>query len=147
MNGPVVPAASPASPASVRPAGRSRAELGWVLLAPLRALAFFGLSLAGAVLLVAAVGPVVLAVDGLWHVIQDIWQRSTLGAAARQDLSNALIGLACCRFVLPPGAARACAGWRIRPGSCRRDGAGWPFEASPPVPVSAAGGSAAGCLT
>jgi signal transduction histidine kinase len=71
-----------------------------VLLAPARALAFFGLSLAGAVLLVAAIGPVVLALDGLGHVLKDVWSQG-LGGQDVDDLRNSLIGLACCRFVLP----------------------------------------------
>jgi signal transduction histidine kinase len=106
MNGPVVPAARPDSSArSGSVAGSdwrpgAGARLGWVLLAPARALAFFGLSLAGAVLLVAAIGPVVLALDGLWHVLQDVWSQG-LGGQDVDDLRNALIGLACCRFVLP----------------------------------------------
>jgi signal transduction histidine kinase len=106
MNGPVVPAASPESPArSGSVVGSDRrpgagARLGFVLLAPARALAFFGLSLAGLVLLVAAIGPVVLAVDGLGHVLQDI-SRQGFGGQDADDLRNALIGLACCRFVLP----------------------------------------------
>jgi signal transduction histidine kinase len=106
MNGPVVPAASPESPArSGSVVGSDRrlgagARLGFVLLAPARSLAFFGLSLAGLVLLVAAIGPVVLAVDGLGHVLQDI-SRQGFGGQDADDLRNALIGLACCRFVLP----------------------------------------------
>ena len=72
MNGPVVPAASPDSPARSDRRRGARGRLALVLLAPVRAVAFFGLSLAGAVLLVAAVGPVVVAVTSLWHVIQDI---------------------------------------------------------------------------
>jgi len=100
MNGPVAPAASPDSPARSARRRGAREALGSVLLAPPRALAFFGLSLAGLVLLVVAIGPVVLAVSGLWHVIQDISGQG-LGGQDGQDLLNALVGLACCRFVLP----------------------------------------------
>ena len=144
MNGPVVPAASPDSPAS---SGRPGAlgGVGWVLLAPPRALAFFGLSLAGLVLLAATIGPVALAVDGLWHVIQDTWQLD-LGNRFQQDLINALIGLACCRFVLPPAltAVRRLANltrqlmWRWCAVAIH--------EAYAPEPVSAAGGSRGGLL-
>jgi len=96
MNGPVLPAASPARPD--RPDVRGR--LGEVLLAPVRALGFFGLSLAGLVLLVAAIGPPALTVDGLWHVLQDLLSHG-LGGQDVQDIRNTVIGLACCRFVLP----------------------------------------------
>src|ERR1700727_2667443 len=80
------PAAGPTGPArSDRPGARGR--LVWVLLAPARALALFGLSLAGLVLLVAAVGPVVFALDGLWHILQDISGRG-LGGQDEQDLPD-----------------------------------------------------------
>ena len=64
MNGPVLPAASPARPdrRPDAPGGLLGVLLG-VLLAPVRALVFFGLSLAGTVLLAVAVVPVVL---GAW---------------------------------------------------------------------------------
>jgi signal transduction histidine kinase len=105
MNGPVWPASPASSARSGSVVGSDRrpgagARLGLVLLAPPRALAFFGLSLAGLVLLVAAIGPAVLAVDGLWHVLQDIWSHG-LGGGDVQDVRNTLIGLVCCRFVLP----------------------------------------------
>jgi signal transduction histidine kinase len=105
MNGPVWPASPASSARSGSVVGSDRrpgagARLGFVLLAPPRALAFFGLSLAGLVLLVAAIGPAVLAVDGLWHVLQDIWSHG-LGGEDVQDVRNTLIGLVCCRFVLP----------------------------------------------
>jgi len=105
MNGPVWPASPASSARSGSVVGSDRrpgagARLGFVLLAPPRALAFFGLSLAGLVLLVAAIGPAVLAVDGLWHVLQDIWSHG-LGGGDVQDVRNTLIGLVCCRFVLP----------------------------------------------
>jgi signal transduction histidine kinase len=105
MNGPVWPASPASSARSGSAVGSDRrpgagARLGFVLLAPPRALAFFGLSLAGLVLLAAAIGPAVLAVDGLWHVLQDIWSHG-LGGEDVQDVRNTLIGLVCCRFVLP----------------------------------------------
>jgi signal transduction histidine kinase len=100
MNGPVVPAASPDSPARSDRRRGARGRLALVLLAPVRAVAFFGLSLAGAVLLVAAIGPVVVGVTSLWHVIQDISGHG-IGGQDEQDLLNVLIGLALCRFLLP----------------------------------------------
>jgi signal transduction histidine kinase len=117
----------------------------WVLLAPPRALAFFGLSLAGAVLLVAAVGPVVFALDGLWHILQDISGQG-LGGQDEQDLLNTLIGLACCRLVVP-GALLAV---RRLTSLTKRLAGQWCVvaihEAYAPLPVSAAGGSRGGLL-
>jgi signal transduction histidine kinase len=105
MNGPVAPAASPARPAR---SDRLR-EAGWrlsgVLLAPVRALAFFGLTLAGAVLLVVAFGPALLGLLGLGHLIGDVVQQRSdlglLGNEPRRDLLAVIIGLTCCRFILP----------------------------------------------
>ena len=151
MNGPVVPAASPDSSArSGSGVGSDRrpgagARLGLVLLAPPRALAFFGLSLAGLVLLVAAIGPVVLAVDGLWHVLQDIWSRG-IGGQDTQDVRNTLIGLVCCRFVLP-GVLLAVRGLASL---TRRLTWRWCAVAIPeayaPMPAPAARGSSGGLL-
>ena len=151
MNGPVVPAASPDSSArSGSGVGSDRrpgagARLGLVLLAPPRALAFFGLSLAGLVLLVAAIGPVVLAADGLWHVLQDIWSRG-IGGQDTQDVRNTLIGLVCCRFVLP-GVLLAVRGLASL---TRRLTWRWCAVAIPeayaPMPAPAARGSSGGLL-
>ena len=78
----------------------ARGRLRSVLLAPARAVAFFGLSVAGLLTLALAVGPPLLAVFGVWHVMQDIWGQG-LGGQDQQDVLNTLVGLACCRFVLP----------------------------------------------
>ena len=102
MNGPVAPAARPAWPARLRDAA---GRLSGVLLAPVRAVALFGLTLAGAVLLAVAFGPVLLGLLGLGHLIGDVvQQRSDLGLFGnepRRDLLAVIIGLACCRFILP----------------------------------------------
>ena len=151
MNGPVVPAASQAGLAGlVGPARPGRrpdvpGRLLAVLLAPPRALALFGLSLAGPVLLVAAIGPAVLTVDGLWHVLQDVWSHG-LGGQDVQDVRNTLIGLACCRFVLPGVllAVRGLAGLTRR--LTRRWCAVAIPEAYAPMPAPAARGSSGGLL-
>jgi signal transduction histidine kinase len=102
MNGPVLPAASPARP-DRRPDVPGR--LLGVLLAPVRALGFFGLSLAGAVLLALVVGPVLLGAWSLAQLLDDIaGQRYALSRDVGQPgqvLPNVLLGLACCLFVLP----------------------------------------------
>jgi signal transduction histidine kinase len=151
MNGPVVPAASPDNSArSGGIAGSDRrpgagARLRFVLLALPRVLAFFGLSLAGLVLLVAAIGPVVLALDGLWHVIQDISGRG-LGGQNEHDLFYTLIGLAWCRFLLPG----VLVGVRRLASLTRRLAGRWCAMAIPeayaPVPVSPARPSSGGLL-
>ena len=137
MNGPVVPAASPDSPARSDRRRGARGRLGMVLLAPARAVAFFGLSLAGAVLLVVAIGPVVVAVTSLWHVIQDISGQG-LGGQDGQDSLNVLIGLALCRFVLPTVLVAV----RRLASLTRRLAGRWCAVAIPeayaPLPVSAA---------
>jgi signal transduction histidine kinase len=102
MNARVVPAISP-----LRPGRRdgARGRLGAVLRAPAGALALAGLALAGAALLVAVVGPAVLAVLGLGHLIKDLqWQGAWRGDDGR-DLLGGLIGLACCRYVVPAALA------------------------------------------
>jgi signal transduction histidine kinase len=152
MNGPVWPAASPDGPASSASAGSAvgsgrrpgaGARLGFALLTPPRALAFFGLSLAGLVLLVAAVGPALLAVDGVWHVLQDVLSHG-LGGEDVQDVRNTLVGLACCRFLLP-GVLLA---MRALASLTRRLTARWCAVAIPeayaPMPAPAAGGSSGG---
>ena len=139
MNGPVVPAASPDSPASSGRRRGARGRLGSVLLAPARAVAFFGLALAGAVLLVVAIGPVVVAVTSLGHVIQDVSGHG-VGGQDEQDLLNVLIGLALCRFVLPTVLVAA----RRLASLTRRLAGRWCAVAIPeayaPMPVSAAPG-------
>jgi signal transduction histidine kinase len=68
-----------------------------------RALALLGLTLAGAVLLVLAVGPVVLAALGFGHLLQDQLNHGvSLGGEATRDLLGGIIGLVCCYLVLPP---------------------------------------------
>jgi signal transduction histidine kinase len=115
MNGPVAPAASAAS--HPRPAGPDRPDrrpgrrpgasdrLLGVVLAPARSLGFFGLTLAGAVLLAAAVGPAVL---GAWSLVQLLDDLSRQRFALSHDpgqpgqvLPNLLVSLACCVFILP----------------------------------------------
>jgi signal transduction histidine kinase len=106
MNGPVLPAASPARPdrRPDAPGGLLGVLLG-VLLAPVRALVFFGLSLAGTVLLVVAVVPVVLGAWAASELIADVshqqYALSNDPGQPGQVLPVVLIGLACCLFVLP----------------------------------------------
>src|ERR1700753_3009251 len=72
------------------------------LLALLHARAFFGLLPAGVVLLVVTVAPVVVGGLGLGQLLQDLLRgRLSLDGEDRTCLINLLIGLACCRFVLP----------------------------------------------
>ena len=98
MNARVVPATSPLRPGKqVGVSGRLRT----VLFAPVAALALLGLALTGSVLLVAALGPLALAVLGLGRLVQDLrGQGSALGGQDAQYLLGALIGLACCPFML-----------------------------------------------
>ncbi len=71
-------------------------------LSLVRALAFFGLLLAGVVLLAAAAGPVALAVFGLGRFIEAmLYHGLSAGDDSPRDLLAAVAGLACCRFVLP----------------------------------------------
>jgi signal transduction histidine kinase len=72
------------------------------LLALVRALAFIGLLLAGTVLLVVTVAPVVVAGLGLGHLIQDVL-RGSLSPDGQDGtyLLGVLIGAACCWLVLP----------------------------------------------
>src|SRR5271168_661129 len=114
MNGPAVRAASPARfdrrrGVRGRPGARGRRDLrgglGAVLLAPAGALALAGLAVAGAVLLVAVVGPTALAVLGFGHLIKALqWQGAWRGDDGR-DLLGGLVGLACCRYVVPAALA------------------------------------------
>jgi len=102
MNGPVLPAASPARPRGPRDVPGRVAE---VLLAPFRALVFFGLPIVGVVLLVVTVAPAALVGWGLARLIDDISQRqyalSNDAGQPGQILPVLLIGLACCLFVMP----------------------------------------------
>jgi len=99
MNGPAVPAAGTREPG---PRRRVRRGLLSAPLAPVRALAFFGLNLAGAVLFAVTVGPVALSMVALGYLIQEMLRRGLGLAGPRGQLLLAvLIGLACCRFVLP----------------------------------------------
>jgi signal transduction histidine kinase len=67
-----------------------------------QSLAFFGLLLTGAALLVAIVGPVVLFVLGLARFSDDLLRHGTVaGGDTPRNLLAAVIGLACCRFVVP----------------------------------------------
>jgi signal transduction histidine kinase len=99
MNGPAVPAAAPRPPARRRGVRRG---LLTAPLAPVRALAFFGLTLAGAVLFAVVVGPVALGLIAFGYFLKET-QRQGLGLAGPrgQLLLVVLIALACCRFVLP----------------------------------------------
>jgi signal transduction histidine kinase len=102
MNAHVVPAATP-----LRPGRRDgvHGRLGAVLRAPAGALALAGLAVTGAVLLAAVVGPAVLAVLGFGHLIKDLqWQGAWRGDDGG-DLLGGLIGLACCRYVVPAALA------------------------------------------
>jgi signal transduction histidine kinase len=72
------------------------------LAALAQAFAFIGLMLAGTVLLIVTAAPVVVAVLGLGHLIQDLLR----GTAAEDGqaltyLLGALVGAACCWLVLP----------------------------------------------
>jgi signal transduction histidine kinase len=100
MNGRVVPVTSPPEPGPRRGVRRG---LRTAPLAPLRAMALFGLTLAGAVLFVLAVGPVVLGVLLLGQSVLDMMGHglSTPGDG-RRDLLVVLAALVFwCRFVLP----------------------------------------------
>jgi signal transduction histidine kinase len=122
MNGPVLPAVSPARP-DRRPDVPGR--LPGVVLAPVRALGFFWLSLAGTALLVIAVAPVVLGAWGVSQLIADLsHQQYALSDDAGQPgqvLPAVLIGLACCLFVLP----RALIGVRLVANQTRLLSARW----------------------
>ena len=66
------------------------------------ALAFFGLLLAGAVLLVVVVAPAVLAALGLGQFLKyQLNHGLAFDGQDARDLFGLLLGLACCRFVLP----------------------------------------------
>jgi signal transduction histidine kinase len=72
------------------------------LLALVHAAAFLGLLLTGAVLLVVAVAPVVIAGLGLGHLVQDLLRGSIApGGQDRAYLIALLAGAACCWLVLP----------------------------------------------
>ncbi len=103
MNSAPVPAGA-ARGNGTRPGKRER------LLAMPRALALYGLSLAGAALLTLAAAPVVLAALGLGHFTDNalrhglpdaVRQGLSLGGENARDLLGAAIGLAGCWLVLP----------------------------------------------
>src|SRR6516225_4893645 len=99
------PVRGPGTLSSRRPA-RQTGQVNWRQspLSLVRALAFFGLLLAGVVLLVVAVGPVVLGVLGLGRLI-DLLLVAHRGPGGGGDVSRdmlaAVAGLICCRFLLP----------------------------------------------
>jgi signal transduction histidine kinase len=102
MNARVVPATT--RPRPVRRGG-VRGRLGAVLRAPAGALALAGVALTGAVLLLAAVGPIALALLGLGQLVQDLQRHGAWRGEDEKYLLGALIGLACCRYVVPPALA------------------------------------------
>jgi signal transduction histidine kinase len=72
-----------------------------IALAPGQALAFAGLTVAGALLLVIMTGPVALAALGLGYLIDNLRRNGALEKVDGLYLLGVLIGLACCRLVLP----------------------------------------------
>ena len=110
----VGPASSANQASRVRPAAGARARLAWCCSRPLARSRSSGCRWPGAVLLVAAIGPAVFALDGLWHILQVHLVAAARGSGGEdvQDLLNTLIGLACCR-----SRCRAycspCADWRV----------------------------------
>jgi len=70
-----------------------------------RAVGFLGLLLAGVALLVFVVGPVLLAATAFGHIMQDFLRRGVdgmaLGGQTGRDLLLGIIGLFCCRFLVP----------------------------------------------
>jgi signal transduction histidine kinase len=70
-----------------------------------RAVGFLGLLVAGVALLVAVVGPVLLAATAFAHVTQDFLRRGvsgmSLGGETGRDLLLGFTGLFCCRFLMP----------------------------------------------
>ena len=105
MNELVLPATGPPGSGGqrgVRGQGGARARLVEVLLALPRSLAFFGLTLAGVVLLVAVIGPAALAVLGLGQLVQVALRHGFgLGGEDGKYLLGAIAGLAGCRFLVP----------------------------------------------
>ena len=69
-------------------------------LALVRAVAFAGLLLSGAALLILVVAPVVLAALGLGHLLQDLLHSNPSGVS-RDNVISAVIGLAGLRFAVP----------------------------------------------
>ena len=141
MNGPAVPAAAPRAPGRRRGA---RCGLIAVPLTPARALALVGLALAGAVLFTVAVGSAALAAIPLVYLLQSLLSHSPrLAGAPGQLLLAVLIGVACCRFLLPGTllAARRLVGLtrRLLARWCGAD-IGAAYRPAP-VPVPPAGGS------
>jgi len=99
MNGPVVPATSALVPGTRRGV---RGGLPAVVLAPVRALALLGLTLAGAVLLAVVVGPAALGLLLLGRVVPDLLGHGiSTRADGQRDLLILLLGMGACGFVLP----------------------------------------------
>jgi signal transduction histidine kinase len=98
------PISGAAGPVTAASKSGSRPGLRVRLYALPRAVAFFGLTFAGAVLLVLIVGPVVLATLGLGHLVQDTFHQGIgLGSGeASRDLLGGIIGLVSCYLVVPP---------------------------------------------
>jgi signal transduction histidine kinase len=91
-----------AAPVTGEPGSGARPGLRDSVRALPHALALLGLMLAGAVLLVLAAGPVVLAALGLGHLLQDQVNRGiSLYGEATRDLLGGVLGLVCCYLVLP----------------------------------------------
>jgi signal transduction histidine kinase len=89
-----------------RPATRGpgiRRGAGGSVLALARSLGLIGPLLAGTAALAAAAGPAVLAVAGLGRLVDNLvhYGISTGNGDTPRDLFAAVIGLGCCRFVLP----------------------------------------------
>ena len=83
---------------------RLRPGFGGRLLALGHALALFGLLLVGAVLLVVLVAPVILAGLGVGQFLKyQLNHGLSFDSQDARDLLGLLLGLACCRFVLPVG--------------------------------------------
>ena len=70
-------------------------------LALVRAVAFAGLLLSEAVLLVLIIAPVVLAALGLGHLLQDLLRESSSGGVSRNYVIAAVAGVAGLRFMVP----------------------------------------------
>jgi len=96
MYGEAAAAAGEAGGARLRPGLSGR------LLALGRALTFFGLLLAGAVLLMLVLAPAVLAALGLGQFLKyQLNHGLSFDSQDARDLLALVLGLACCRFVLP----------------------------------------------
>jgi signal transduction histidine kinase len=97
MNGVVV------APSAEAPAARLRRGLRGRLAALGYALALFGLLLSGAVLLALVLAPVVLAALGLGQFLKyQLNHGLSFDSQDARDLLGLLLGVAWCRFLLPP---------------------------------------------